>query len=117
MTPSKPSHVGVSPSPGHQASPAGGAQQHGRDLWLGVDQATILSLELLSGILVWGGAGWLLDRWLGSAHWFLGFGVMLGFAAGLYLVWMRTDEGRQRGTPTGGSAATGSGRERARGGG
>lgn len=58
---------------------------------VGVDHFNVMSLELLSGILVWAGAGWLLDRWLGTAHWFFGFGVMLGFAAGLYLVWLRTN--------------------------
>lgn len=58
---------------------------------VGVDHFNVMSLELLSGILVWAGAGWLLDRWLGTAHWFFGFGVMLGFAAGLYLIWLRTN--------------------------
>lgn len=78
-----------------------------------------MSLELLSGILVWGGAGWLVDRWLDTPHWFFGFGVMLGFAAGLYLVWMRTGEGSRSGSRTATSADTTrvSGKERARGGG
>lgn len=61
-----------------------------------------MSLELLSGILIWGGAGWLLDRWLGTPPWFLAFGVMLGFAAGLYLVWLRSGG---NGTPTGDTEA------------
>lgn len=49
-----------------------------------------MSLELLSGILIWGGAGWLMDRWLGTLPWFLTAGVMLGFVAGLYLIWLRS---------------------------
>lgn len=51
-----------------------------------------MSLELLAGILVWGGVGWLLDDWLGTEPWLLGVGVLGGFAAGLYLVWLRTNE-------------------------
>lgn len=77
----------------------------------GVDHCNVMSLELLSGILIWGGAGWLLDGWLGTAHWFFGFGVMLGFAAGLYLVWLRTSGPVTRTTPTT------VGRDEARGGG
>lgn len=58
---------------------------------MGMDQATVMSLEMLSGILLWGGLGWLLDRWLGTPFWFFGFGVMLGFGAGLYMIWIRTN--------------------------
>lgn len=57
---------------------------------VGLDHSMVMSVELLSGILLWGGVGWLLDRWLGTAHWLFGIGVMLGFAAGLYLVWLRS---------------------------
>lgn len=71
-----------------------------RETWAGLDQANVMSLELLSGILVWGGVGWLLDRWIGSTPWFFAIGVLLGFAGGLYLVWLRT--GGARGpNPTG----------------
>lgn len=76
----------------------------------GVDNCNVMSLELLSGILIWGGAGWLLDRWLSSGQWFFGFGVMLGFAAGLYLVWLRS--GRPVTPPT----STTAGRDPVRGG-
>ena len=48
---------------------------------------------VLSGMLVWGGAGWLLSRWLGSQAW-LGLGLVVGTAAGLGLVWLRY--GRQQ---------------------
>ena len=43
---------------------------------------------VLSGMLVWGGAGWLVSRWLGSRAW-IGLGLMVGTAAGLALVWLR----------------------------
>lgn len=51
-----------------------------------------MSLELLAGILVWGGVGWLVDHWLGTWPWLFAVGVFLGFGAGLYLVWLRTGE-------------------------
>jgi hypothetical protein len=34
-------------------------------------------------------SGWLIDRWLGTAPWFLAVGAILGNAAGIYLVWLR----------------------------
>lgn len=96
MTSSEPSRVGASPS---QEEGASRDERHGdgREFWVGMDQATIMSLEMMSGILLWGGLGWLLDGWLHTPHWFFGFGVMLGFAAGLYLVWLRTNNAT--GTP------------------
>lgn len=90
MTPPTPSRPGVQPSPSDEASPGGHGHSPVGALVTGVDHFNVMSLELLSGILVWGGAGWLLDRWLGTAHWFFGFGVMLGYSAGLYLVYLRT---------------------------
>lgn len=43
---------------------------------------------VLSGMLLWGGVGWLLSRWLGSQAW-IGLGLMVGTAAGVALVWLR----------------------------
>lgn len=43
---------------------------------------------VLSGMLVWGGVGWLVSRWLGSTAW-IGLGLMVGTAAGIALVWLR----------------------------
>lgn len=40
---------------------------------------------LLAGIVVWGGAGWLLDRWLGTSF-LVAIGVIVGAAASIYLV-------------------------------
>lgn len=48
---------------------------------------------LLSGMLLWGGVGWLLSLWLGSRA-FIGLGLMVGVASGLLLVWYRY--GRQQ---------------------
>jgi ATP synthase protein I len=47
---------------------------------------------LFAGMLVWGGAGWLLDRWRGTGPVFLPIGVLVGVAAALYLVHVRTND-------------------------
>lgn len=43
---------------------------------------------LLSGLIFWGGVGWLLDHWL-KTHFFLLGGLLLGMGASIYLVWLR----------------------------
>lgn len=43
---------------------------------------------ILSGMLVWGGAGWLVSRWLDQRA-FIGVGLVVGTAAGVALVWLR----------------------------
>jgi len=40
---------------------------------------------MLSGIIVWGGVGWLLDRWL-ETRFFTLVGVLLGLTVAIYLV-------------------------------
>jgi ATP synthase protein I len=42
-----------------------------------------LSSELVGGVLVGAGLGWLLDRWLGTTPWGLMLFLLLGFAAGI----------------------------------
>lgn len=44
----------------------------------------ILSM-LVSGLALYGGLGWLLDRWLGTS-WWLPVGIIAGTVAGIYLV-------------------------------
>lgn len=41
---------------------------------------------LIAGMVVWGGVGWLVDRWLGTEGIAFGIGVVLGGAAGVYLI-------------------------------
>jgi ATP synthase protein I len=43
---------------------------------------------VLSGMLLWGGVGWFLSRWLDSQV-PLALGLMGGTAGGLVLVWLR----------------------------
>ena len=42
-----------------------------------------LSAELVAGVLVGTGIGWLLDRWLGISPWGMIVFLLLGFAAGV----------------------------------
>ncbi len=43
---------------------------------------------LLSGMLIWGGIGWGLDKWLGTQFLVI-IGLLAGTLASLGLVWMR----------------------------
>lgn len=43
---------------------------------------------LISGVLVWGGVGWLVSEWLGNSI-FVMVGLLVGMGAALYLVWFR----------------------------
>jgi F0F1-type ATP synthase assembly protein I len=43
---------------------------------------------LISGPLVYGGIGYLIDRWLGTT-WIVGVGIVGGMALSLYLIWFR----------------------------
>jgi len=50
----------------------------------------MMQVELIAALLVWGGAGWLVDRWMGSGPWLTVFGALVGYAAGFYLIWLRS---------------------------
>lgn len=62
-----------------------------RDVWRGLDESSIMVVELLAGLLTWGTIGWLLDRWLGTWPWLFAIGALVGFGGGLYLVWLRSN--------------------------
>jgi len=65
------------------------SSHRGRSL-RGVDQSSIMGVELLAGTLIWAAVGWGIDRWLGTEPWFLAIGAIVGNAAGIYLVWLRS---------------------------
>lgn len=44
---------------------------------------------LISGILFWGGAGYLLDGAIGTSPWFTAIGALVGNFAGIYLLYLR----------------------------
>ena len=52
-----------------------------------VDAWAVLSY-LLSGVILYGGIGWLLDAWLGTRG-LVGVGIVLGAAGGIWLIWLR----------------------------
>lgn len=52
-----------------------------------VDPWAVVS-HLLAGVILYGGIGWLVDQWLGTRG-FVGAGIVLGAAAGVWLVWLR----------------------------
>ena len=70
---------------GVNREPPGAAPEHppARD----VDPYAVISY-LLGGVILYGGIGWLLDWWLGTSG-FVGGGIVLGAAAGVWLVWLR----------------------------
>jgi ATP synthase protein I len=49
----------------------------------GYAQGFRLSSELVAGVVVGAGIGWLIDRWLGVSPWGLIVFLLLGFAAGV----------------------------------
>jgi ATP synthase protein I len=62
---------------------------HRRGVLRGLDQSSVMGVELITATLTWAGIGWLIDRWLGTEPWFLAIGALLGNAAGIYLIWLR----------------------------
>lgn len=61
-----------------------------RNTWSGLEGSYAMSLELMAALATWAGIGWLLDRWLGTGPWFLAIGALLGNAAGIYLIYVRS---------------------------
>ena len=49
-----------------------------------VDPAAITGY-LLSGMVLYGGLGWLIDKWAGTSNVYAPIGVVFGLAAGLFL--------------------------------
>jgi F0F1-type ATP synthase assembly protein I len=58
----------------------------GDDESAGAGQGWTAISYLIGGILVWGGAGWLVDRWLQSGGVATAVGAVLGAAGGVYLI-------------------------------
>lgn len=51
----------------------------------GTDAGLRVVSLLISGLVFYGGLGWLLDSWL-QTSWWLPVGIIVGMAAGVYLV-------------------------------
>jgi F0F1-type ATP synthase assembly protein I len=66
------------------------ARAHRRELWTGLDHSFVMGLELMAAVLLYAGLGHLADRWLGTGPWLFAIGALLGNAAGLYLIYVRS---------------------------
>lgn len=60
--------------------------------WHDLDGGWAMTVELLTATFVWGGLGWLLDRWLATGPWLMVAGFVLGIILGNYLIFLRADE-------------------------
>ena len=74
----------MSATPPGQPAPPDGPPPSSRE----ADQAWRSFAYLLSGPLLYGGAGWLLDHWLGTSF-LLPVGIVGGMALSVYLIWFR----------------------------
>jgi|GEM_PF-1021020 Uncharacterized protein conserved in bacteria len=57
------------------------------DMLSAMGKASTIGLHMVSGVLVGGLMGWLLDKWLGTAPWLFLVFMLLGIAAGFLNVW------------------------------
>lgn len=78
-SPSGPADDGVTPADREAERKL--SQKASNDAW----SATGL---LISGVVVWGGAGWLVSRWLDNQL-FVMVGLLVGTATALYGIWFR----------------------------
>ncbi|HJV05531.1 MAG TPA: AtpZ/AtpI family protein [Actinomycetota bacterium] len=62
---------------------------HRGSAYEGIGTAWNIIATLLAGMLVWGGLGWLADRWLDTGRLFTAIGLLVGTAGGIYLVYVR----------------------------
>ena len=62
----------------------------------------LMAVELVTATFTWGGIGFLVDHfWLGTYPVFMSIGFVVGFFAGMYLLWLKTSEAPATGTPDG----------------
>jgi hypothetical protein len=57
--------------------------------WSGMGTGFTIASTILAGMLVWGGAGFLLDRLLWTSRPLTGLGIVLGAAGASYIVYLR----------------------------
>jgi ATP synthase protein I len=62
--------------------------------WAGMGTGWSITSTLIAGMLAWGGVGYLVDRLLGTQV-FVGIGIVLGGAAGVYIVYLRYGRGNR----------------------
>ena len=63
--------------------------QHRDDAWSGLGTGWAIVSILIAGMAVVGGIGLLADLLAGTKHVFLGIGMVLGAAGGIYIVYLK----------------------------
>jgi F0F1-type ATP synthase assembly protein I len=59
------------------------------DAWQGMGVGWAVTGTMVSGIAVWGGIGYLVDRLAGTSHPFTAIGAVLGSLGATYIVYLR----------------------------
>ena len=60
------------------------------------DKSFEFTADILAAIFTWGGIGWVLDRLLGTSPLLMVIGFVVGNTAGLYLLYIRTQDGESK---------------------
>lgn len=57
------------------------------------DDGWLMAVELVTATFTWGGIGFLVDRfWLDTYPVFMSIGFVVGFFAGMYLLWLKSSQ-------------------------
>jgi F0F1-type ATP synthase assembly protein I len=73
-------------------APMSGKPNQG-DAWQGMGVGWAVTGTMVSGIAVWGGIGYLVDRLAGTPKIFTAIGVLVGAAGSIYLIYLRYGRG------------------------
>ena len=72
-----------------------------RSSWAGGGVGWTMAADIVTGTFLWGGIGWLIDRWLGTDPWVMVAGFLIGNAIGIYAAMLHMKRmQRQAGPPT-----------------
>ncbi len=74
-------------------TPKLGSRPDPKDMWGGMSTGITISATLLSALIVWGGIGYLIDRLAGTPKVFTAIGMVVGAAAGIYLIYIKYGKG------------------------
>lgn len=61
-----------------------------RGAWRDMDQAWVMAAEMLSGLFIFGGLGWFVGTRFGGHPFLFIAGSLLGFFAGFYVLYLRS---------------------------
>jgi ATP synthase protein I len=75
--------------PALKRAQAGVSRPDSREMWKGMGEAWTALSTLISGIAVWGGIGYVIDRFAGTRPVLFVIGVIVGNFLGIYLVYLK----------------------------